>query len=146
MRRTSLIALCLVVLLGLSVTACRKKGAVDTVQHSSTIDMTKIYFGFDKYNLSSESQAILEQHAAWLKEDSGRTVTIEGNTDNRGTDEYNLALGERRANAAKNYLINLGISADRISTISYGESRPVAEGNTEADHALNRRDEFKGNQ
>ncbi len=99
----------------------------------------RVFFGFDKYNLSPEARKTLERQAAWLKTYPSKTVTIEGHTDERGTREYNLALGERRANAAKSYLIALGIDPARISTISYGKERPVALGSNEAAWAQNRR-------
>ncbi|MBO0333425.1 peptidoglycan-associated lipoprotein Pal [Sneathiella sp. CAU 1612] len=99
----------------------------------------RVFFGFDKYDLSNEAQATLQRQAAWLKANPTVTLVIEGNTDERGTREYNLALGERRATAVKNYLVTLGISADRLSTISYGKERPVALGHNEAAWAQNRR-------
>lgn len=99
----------------------------------------RVFFGFDKYDLSDEAQATLQRQAAWLKANPTVTLVIEGNTDERGTREYNLALGERRATAVKNYLVTLGISADRLSTISYGKERPVALGHNEAAWAQNRR-------
>jgi len=103
----------------------------------------KIYFDFDKSNLKPEAQSVLKKKAAFLRENPAYYVLIEGNCDNRGTEEYNLALGERRAMAARDYLVTLGISGDRLKTISYGELRPADPANNEAAWALNRRDEFK---
>jgi len=102
-----------------------------------------IYFAFDKSNLTAESRAILEHNAKILKDNPDIRVLIEGHCDERGTIEYNLALGERRALAARNYLINLGIDPNRIATISWGEERPADPGHNEEAWAKNRRDEFK---
>ena len=99
----------------------------------------RVFFSFDKYDLSAEARRTLELQAAWLKKYPQYTVLIEGNTDERGTREYNLALGERRANSAKDYLIALGVDPSRIETISYGKERPVALGHNEAAWAKNRR-------
>ncbi|WP_414819851.1 peptidoglycan-associated lipoprotein Pal [Sphingomonas sp. Root710] len=98
-----------------------------------------IHFGTDLYDIDAESQAILTKQAAWLTKFPNVAVTIEGHADERGTREYNLALGDRRANAAKNYLVNAGIAASRLSVISYGKERPVATGSDEASWAQNRR-------
>ena len=104
---------------------------------------TNIYFDFDKSDLKVEARAILTEKAKFLREYSGFKLVIEGNCDERGTNEYNLALGERRANAAWKFLNALGISGDRMSIISYGEERPAVMGHNEAAWALNRRDEFR---
>jgi len=98
-----------------------------------------IYFATDAYDLDSEDEAVLAKQAAWLQKNPTVNVTVEGHCDERGTREYNLALGDRRANAAKNYLVNNGIGASRISVISYGKERPVAMGSDEAAWAQNRR-------
>ncbi len=102
-----------------------------------------IYFAFDKSDLDSRTQAILKKKAAFLREDSSAKVLIGGNCDERGTEAYNLALGERRAHSAKNFLMALGISGDRISTVSYGEERPADPAHTPTAWALNRRDTFR---
>jgi len=99
----------------------------------------RVFFAFDKYNLTPESRQTLERQAAWLKSYPSVTVTVEGHCDERGTREYNLALGERRANAAKAYLVALGIDENRLTTISYGKERPEALGSNEAAWAQNRR-------
>lgn len=101
-----------------------------------------IYFDFDRSSIRDEARAVLEKTASYLKENSGIHIRIEGNCDERGTNEYNLALGERRANSAKLFLISLGISPDRIRTITYGEERPLALGSNEEAWAKNRRDDF----
>ena len=100
----------------------------------------RVFFGFDKSDLSSEAQATLNRQAAWLKKYATTKITIEGHCDERGTREYNLALGERRATAAKNYLVAAGIDASRVSTVSYGKERPAVVGSNEAAWAQNRRD------
>ncbi|MDD3029953.1 MAG: peptidoglycan-associated lipoprotein Pal [Alphaproteobacteria bacterium] len=99
----------------------------------------RVFFAFDKSDLSSQAQATLDRQATWLKRYADANVVIEGHADERGTREYNLALGERRATAAKNYLIAGGINASRIKTVSYGKERPAVVGNNEAAWAQNRR-------
>jgi peptidoglycan-associated lipoprotein len=99
----------------------------------------RVFFDLDKFSLKSDARSTLEKQAAWLNQHSGLTITVEGHCDERGTREYNLALGERRANSAKDYLIALGISPGRIKTISYGKERPVALGSNEEAWSQNRR-------
>ena len=101
-----------------------------------------IYFDFDKSSIRNEARAVLEKTAAFLKENTSIHMRIEGNCDERGTNEYNLALGERRANSAKLFLVSLGIYPDRVRTISYGEERPLARGDSEDAWAKNRRDDL----
>jgi peptidoglycan-associated lipoprotein len=98
-----------------------------------------IYFDTDMFNIDAEDQAALRQQATYLQQYPNVRATVEGHCDERGTREYNLALGERRANAAKNYLVSLGVPADRITTVSYGKERPVAIGSNEQAWARNRR-------
>lgn len=98
-----------------------------------------IYFDTDRYNIDSADAAALQAQAQYLSRYPQISITVEGHCDERGTREYNLALGERRANAAKNYLVGLGIDAGRIRTVSYGKERPVALGSDEASWAQNRR-------
>lgn len=99
----------------------------------------RVFFDFDKSDIKPEGQKTLEKQAAWLKKYPNVTVTVEGHCDDRGTREYNLALGARRAAAVKKALIALGIPANRISTISYGKERPAVVGDNEAAWAQNRR-------
>jgi len=99
----------------------------------------RVRFGYDSYELDDEARAILGKQAEWLARYGQVRITIEGHTDERGTREYNLALGDRRANAAKNFLAAQGVGAPRIATISYGKERPEAEGSDEAAYARNRR-------
>lgn len=98
-----------------------------------------IYFDTDRYNVDSADAAALTKQAQWLMRYPAKRVTLEGHADERGTREYNVALGERRANAAKNYLVSLGIEPGRITTLSYGKERPIALGSDEASWARNRR-------
>ncbi|MBE9550647.1 MAG: peptidoglycan-associated lipoprotein Pal [Deltaproteobacteria bacterium] len=101
-----------------------------------------IHFEFDKSTLLVDAMEILKQKAEWLSTHEDVNITIEGHCDERGTSEYNLALGERRAESAKAFLIDLGISGNRISTVSYGEERPLDLGHDEAAWSANRRDHF----
>lgn len=111
--------------------------------HQAVQGLERIHFDFDQFTLSPEARTVLNQNARYLQANSGLKVVIEGHCDERGSDEYNLALGERRAAAAKQYLVSLGISADRLSIISYGEERPLVDQANEQAWAQNRRAEFK---
>ncbi len=111
--------------------------------HEHMAGMENVYFDFDQFTLSADARKVLGDNAKYLQANSGVQVVIEGHCDERGSDEYNLALGESRALAAKEYLVSLGISAKRLSVISYGEEKPAAKGTTEAAWAKNRRAEFK---
>ena len=99
----------------------------------------RVFFGYDSSDLDSDALELLQDQVAWLKENSGVSITVEGHCDERGTREYNLALGEKRAQAVKNYLIGLGINPDRVSTISYGKERPAVVGSNDGAWAQNRR-------
>ncbi len=105
----------------------------------ASISSDRIFFDLDDYGIDAQDQDTLRSQAQWLMQNPSIRVTIEGHCDERGTREYNLALGERRANAAKNYLASLGIDPSRISTISYGKERPIAMGSDESAWAQNRR-------
>ena len=107
------------------------------------INLEDIYFEFDRSTLSAKSQEILTQKAMWLEANSNVKVVIEGHCDNRGTNEYNLALGDRRASSAKAFLVNMGISPSRMITISYGEERPLMKGQNEEAWSKNRRAHFE---
>jgi len=98
----------------------------------------RVYFALNQNNLSDEAKATLDRQAAWLAKYPQVTVQVAGNCDDRGTEEYNIALGNRRANAARDYLVARGVAADRISTISYGKDRPTATGDDEQSWAQNR--------
>ena len=98
-----------------------------------------VLFGLDQYDIDAQARTILDSQAQWLTQYPNTRITLEGHADERGTREYNLALGDRRANAAKNYLAARGVSATRITTISYGKERPIALGSDEQSWAQNRR-------
>jgi peptidoglycan-associated lipoprotein len=102
-----------------------------------------IHFDFDRYDLKPEARQILTRKAEILKQYPEIKMVIEGHTDERGTAEYNLALGERRARAAADYLVNLGVPTAKLSIVSYGKERPIATGQGESAWSQNRRDEFK---
>jgi peptidoglycan-associated lipoprotein len=102
----------------------------------------RIQFAFDDYNLSSHAKENLEQIASWMSKNPARKIQIQGHTCEIGTNEYNIALGERRASSAQRYLEELGVKSGRISTISYGQEKPLDPGHTEEARSKNRRDEF----
>lgn len=99
----------------------------------------RVFFDLDSSQLDSEAQQTLENQASWLKQYSNLNITVEGHCDERGTREYNIALGERRAAAVKKFLIGLGVAGNRISTISYGKERPAVDGSDESAWSQNRR-------
>lgn len=101
-----------------------------------------IYFDYDKYDIRADQRDNLAQNAEWLRKYGSVKFTIEGHCDERGTAQYNMGLGDKRANAAKDYLVSLGIDAARIQTISYGKERPLDTAQTEAAYAKNRRAQF----
>jgi len=101
-----------------------------------------ILFDYDSDELTDQAKGLLREKAAWLQANPSDAVMIEGHCDERGTTVYNLALGERRANAAQNYLVDLGVSARRLGTVSYGEEKPLDPASTEAAHRINRRAQF----
>jgi peptidoglycan-associated lipoprotein len=101
-----------------------------------------VFFAYDRYDLSTEARATLEENSRWFRRYPNARIVIEGHCDERGTEEYNLALGDRRAQAAREYLVQLGVEARRIETISYGEERPFVMGSNEAAWAQNRRAHF----
>jgi peptidoglycan-associated lipoprotein len=101
-----------------------------------------IHFDYDKATLSSEAKKLIKGNAEWMKSNANVKIQIEGHCDARGSIEYNLSLGERRAQAVKNYMTALGVPASRLSIISYGKEKPIATGDSEADYAKNRRANF----
>ncbi len=119
-----------------------KEEAPAAYKAPSIIMQEDIYFEFDKATLTPAAQDNLLRKAEWLRENSDTTVTIEGHCDARGTNEYNLALGDRRAESAKAFLVDLGIPASRLTTISYGEERPVCSQQNDECWTKNRRDNF----
>ncbi len=105
----------------------------------ATVPSDRVYFGFDSFGIDAQSQATLDAQAQWLARYPNVVVTIEGHADERGTREYNLALGDRRANAVRDYLQSRGVSPQRMQVISWGKERPAAQGWSEEAHAQNRR-------
>ena len=164
--RPSMLVVVPIVALGLIVSGCggKKEPAEPVVQAPPPVETTpppepappapvqppaetplvldRIYFDFDRYELREDARTVLAENARRLQGKAGARVSIEGHCDERGTVEYNLALGEKRAAAAKDYLVNYGITADRLSTVSFGEERPIDPAGTEDAYAKNRRDEF----
>ena len=126
-----------------STTAGQMQGDVytgtDTVEYLASGVPDRVFFATNESILTTRSRETLRKQATWLRENSGITVVLEGHADERGTREYNLALGERRANAAKDYLMTYGVSASRISVISYGKERPVDSGSNPLAWSKNRR-------
>ena len=111
----------------------------ETVEMLAVDVPDRVFFAYDSFALNSNAQDTLAKQAAWLKSNGSVTVAIEGHADERGTREYNLALGERRANAAKDYLMTYGVSSDRIKVLSYGKERPVDSGSNPLSWSKNRR-------
>ncbi|MBM3478993.1 MAG: peptidoglycan-associated lipoprotein Pal [Alphaproteobacteria bacterium] len=110
-----------------------------TLQEQLVAVGDRVFFDYDKSDLKPEARRQIERWAAFLRTNANATITIEGHCDERGTREYNLGLGERRANAAKNFLVSQGIEARRVATISYGKERPAVNGSNEAAWSQNRR-------
>jgi peptidoglycan-associated lipoprotein len=158
------LATLLVLVLGLSLTGCSKK-ATDAAQQGAGSDgagsaesletadsgimegrtsgpMVPVYFEFDSSSITGEQVQRIETNASFIKKNRDLKIRIEGNCDPRGTQEYNLALGERRAQAAKTYLVNLGVGADQLTTVSFGEEKLLLFGHDEISWAQNRRDDF----
>ena len=127
---------------GFSVSSDQNSEEYKKTYGRSSSDMLPIYFDFDQATVRGDQISRLERNADYMKSNPSRNLVIEGNSDERGTNEYNLALGERRALNAKNYLIELGIEEYRIRTLSYGEERPLFTGQTDFDWSQNRRDDF----
>ena len=123
-----------------TITETVGSGVVSGSQEDLIVNVgDRVFFGYDSSDLDSDALELLQDQVAWLKQNSDVSVTIEGHCDERGTREYNLALGEKRAQAVKNYLIGLGINPDRVSTISYGKERPAVVGSNDGAWAQNRR-------
>lgn len=117
--------------------------AAQVAEEAAASGLQRVHFDFDQYVLTSEAKSVLVSNAGLLRAAPAVKVMIEGHCDERGSDEYNLALGEKRALAAKNYLVSLGVAGDRLSIISYGEEMPLAMGHNKEAWAKNRRAEFK---
>ncbi|HTO13094.1 MAG TPA: peptidoglycan-associated lipoprotein Pal [Candidatus Binatia bacterium] len=117
-------------------------GRVVPGEYSPLADLADIHFDFDRYDIRTADAALLDKHAAWLRQNPDRLVLIEGHCDERGTTEYNVALGERRAKATMNYLLSRGVPAGRLAVISYGEEQPACAQHAEGCWAQNRRAHF----
>ena len=111
--------------------------------HETVAGLERVHFAYNEFTLDERSRITLEQNAVFMRKNPALKVIIEGHCDERGSDEYNLALGERRAAAARNYLVSLGIASERLSIISYGEEQPLVAASNEEAWAKNRRAEFK---
>ncbi|MDD3650807.1 peptidoglycan-associated lipoprotein Pal [Immundisolibacter sp.] len=117
-------------------------GAGSLDDPSSPLSQRKIYFGLDRYDVTEEYRGLVEAHAGYLRSNPNAAVTLEGHTDERGSREYNIALGERRANAVRDLLVALGASVSQITTVSYGEEKPAADCHDESCWSQNRRVEI----
>lgn len=115
---------------------------VNPGDYSPVAELADVHFDFDKYEIVPSEATLLDSHAAWLKQNGDRLILIEGHCDERGTTDYNVALGERRAKATMNYLVSRGVSASRIAIVSYGEEHPGCSQHTEGCWAQNRRAHF----
>ena len=137
----------LLITLALVATGCScrtKKVGGENIDAAAPGDILKdVNFAFDSYNLDATAKSLLDTNATWLKANTAKTVQIEGHCDERGTNEYNMALGAKRAQASFNYLRAAGVDASRMSTISYGEELPLDPRHNEEAFAKNRRDHFK---
>ena len=148
---TNLKRLMIVVFAGLLMTACatstKKSGKMqgdvytgkDTVEYLASGVADRVFFATNRSTLTTAARDTLRKQASWMRKNSKVTVTVEGHADERGTREYNLALGERRANTVKDYLMTYGVSGNRISVISYGKERPVNSGSSPLAWSQNRR-------
>ncbi|MEE8316287.1 MAG: peptidoglycan-associated lipoprotein Pal [Syntrophobacteria bacterium] len=122
--------------------ARERQAALSEEARRAAFEDEDIHFDFDKYVLTPQAMMILDDKAAYLREHSGVRVLVEGHCDDRGSSEYNLALGDRRANSAKNYLVRSGVAESRITTISYGEEQPLCMQQNESCWSRNRRGNF----
>lgn len=126
----------------LAITGDQNSDEYKRMYGRSSVQMQPVYFDFDQSAIRDDQISRIEHNASYLTNNPNANVLIEGNSDDRGTNEYNLALGERRAQVAKTYLVELGIEDYRIRTVSYGEERPLFTGQTDFDYSQNRRDDF----
>jgi peptidoglycan-associated lipoprotein len=141
MKRVALFAVAVVMACALASAACQQKKVKPAKR---TPGLTRIHFDFDRSEVKPEYESTMRDNAAWMNSHSNTNVTVEGHCDERGSVEYNIALGDRRANSARRYLKNLGVSGSRLSTISYGEERPLCTEHDESCWWQNRRAEFVG--
>ena len=137
--------LLLIAVLGLiSGCSCRTHGGADNIPVAAEGDILKdVHFAFDSYVLNEANKTILKENYKWLADNTAKKVEVEGHCDERGTSEYNMALGNKRAKATADYLISLGVTKDRLNTVSYGKEMPLDPAHNEAAWAKNRRAHFK---
>lgn len=138
MKTTRMIAAAVIAIAAVAIVGCGQQTTKKKVTK-----LQSIYFDFDQSNVRADQQGTAKNNATVLQGNASQKVTVEGNCDERGSKEYNIALGDRRAKSAKGYLTNLGISGDRISTISYGKEKPVCTAHNESCWQQNRRADFK---
>ena len=136
MKRSVLVLVLVMATMALT-TACQNKKGPGTAT-----GLKRVHFDFDRASIRPDMVAVLDSNAAYLKKSSKLNIVVEGHCDERGTNEYNLALGDRRAEITKDYLIKQGVSSKRLKTVSFGEEQPVEKGHGEAAWYLNRRAEF----
>ena len=147
LKKVILVSLASIALTACATSTTKKTGMMqsdvytgsDTIEYLATGVKDRVFFATNKSTLTTASRDTLRKQAAWMRKNSKITVAVEGHADERGTREYNLALGERRANAVKDYLMTYGISGNRISVISYGKERPVNSGSSPLAWSQNRR-------
>ena len=147
LKKAILVSLASIALTACATSTTKKTGMMqsdvytgsDTIEYLATGVKDRVFFATNKSTLTTASRDTLRKQAAWMRKNSKITVAVEGHADERGTREYNLALGERRANAVKDYLMTYGISGNRISVISYGKERPVNSGSSPLAWSQNRR-------
>ncbi len=138
MKTSRIIAIAAVLVAAVAITGCGQQTTKPAPKK-----IASVYFDFDKYDIRADQQGTMKNNAAVLQKNATQKVVIEGNCDERGSKEYNIALGDRRAKSGKSYLTNLGVSGDRVSTISYGKEKPVCTAHNESCWQQNRRDDFK---
>jgi peptidoglycan-associated lipoprotein len=133
----------LVVMLGLAAgMGCQQQRKPKSAAESKVKGLNRIYFDFDRSDIKSDYRKTMDDNASWLKANRDVNVTVEGHCDERGTEEYNMALGHRRSNSAKSYLTSMGVDGGRLRTVSYGEERPLESCHNESCWWKNRRAEF----
>ncbi|MDR1546907.1 MAG: peptidoglycan-associated lipoprotein Pal [Deltaproteobacteria bacterium] len=142
-----MLLLALAIALSLTVVGCAKKPSGESGGSASDAELQAflgdhVYFDYDRYAIRSDQVPVLQSKVAYLNANSSATAEIQGHCDERGSEAYNLALGDRRAKAAYNYVVDAGISSSRLSTISYGEERPLDPGHDESAWSKNRRAQF----
>ena len=125
-----------------AVTPSEPMGSSASAARFGTGSLSDVFFDFDRYTIRADAQPVLESDAVWIKNSSAKSILIEGHCDERGTQAYNLVLGEKRARATKQYLQDLGVPASRLKIVSYGEVRPFCNGRDEQCYQLNRRAHF----